>query len=85
MDRQNWPPDNPCIRYRVTDLGNDVLRIESAELIDAPGKVDSAALLTCCPCLSDALLFLGLEDRGVWVGYVDDRGDNWMQVTSWKV
>lgn len=85
MDLHNWPPDNPCIQYRVTDLGNGVLRIDHAKLIDAPGPAYEAALLSCCPALSDALHALDLPGNGSWAGMLDDRGDNWLLITSWKL
>lgn len=83
----NWPPARPVVRFRYLGMGNDVYRVEGAEVLDAPPNVPAAecALMDGTICVQDVVESLGLEYAGVWAGCAEASGDGWASFTAWRV
>ena len=86
MGLANWPPDRVAVRYSVRCRGNDVYRVENAEILE--GLPDTAGrdvtILPGCFHLEDALQVLGVELGGAWAGYAES-GDDGAVFTAWQV
>lgn len=76
MPLSNWPPPMVVIRYKVVLQGNDVYRIERAEVLDErPDKLArDCVLMSGVFHLEDALVTLGIPAEGLWAGFVEGGG-----------
>lgn len=89
MGIRNWPPPRVAVRYTVVCRGNDVYRIEGAEVVDvvptaAPCDV---SMIRASEYLDDALEALGIEAGGTWGAYGEPVAGNEFATTftAWRL
>lgn len=85
------PPPSAVVAYTLEYRGNQVYRVECAELLsEMPAVGDShLELLGGVTHLVDALETLGLKADGQWLGYFAACNDNDMnppvRVIAWRI
>lgn len=85
---RNWPSESVAIRYRVTCHGNDVYRIDDAEVLGAAPMPDGEEVTLIGPetmHLHDALDALGVVGRSAWACFATYAGPVSTIFTAWSI